>query len=67
MMRGEIKPTLKKANEEGFAIHCLYNQQTAIHPELFFSHTLKAGEPLAVARQVRNILDVLQAARPSHA
>ena len=58
---GEIQPALQKANQEGFAIHCLYNQQTSIEPNLFFSHTLKAGDPLDLARSVRRVLDVVKA------
>lgn len=64
MLASEVNPTLEKARAEGFDIHCLYNQQTRIDPNLFFSHTLQAGAPLELAHKVRHVLDRLaQASR----
>jgi Domain of Unknown Function (DUF1259) len=39
-------------------VHCLYNQETAEHRQLFFSHQLKIGnDPYELAREVRAGLD----------
>jgi len=39
-------------------VHCLYNQETDEHPQLFFSHQLKIGsDPYELAREVRAGLD----------
>jgi hypothetical protein len=62
---GEVSPALQQSNlKEGFEVHCLYNQQTAIWPNLFFSHNLKAGDPIDLAHSVRRVLDVIAWARP---
>lgn len=59
----EAYPALKTAHAQGFQVHCLYNQQTMITPQLFFSHNLKAGDPRALARSVRRVLDTVAAVR----
>lgn len=53
----EVQRTLRKARKLGYAVHCLYNQETNEHPQLFFSHLLKTGSPTQLAREVREILD----------
>ncbi len=57
----EVDPALRKSFLEGFQIHCLYNQHTELEPDLTFSHHLKSGEPLALARSVRKVLDLIDA------
>lgn len=42
---------------QGFTIHCLYNQETAENPQLYFSHQLKIGDALQLAQQIRKGLD----------
>ena len=36
---------------------CLYNQETAEHPQLYFSHDFKTGDAIALARQLRRGID----------
>jgi hypothetical protein len=36
---------------------CLYNQETDEHPQLYFDHMLKVGDPYALATQIREGLD----------
>ena len=42
---------------QGWDIGCLYNQETDEHPQLFFSHQFKTGEPDQLAREIRRGLD----------
>ncbi len=63
MLAGEVNPALTTARAAGFEIHCLYNQQIAIDPNLFFSHTLRSGDPIELARGVRKVLDTIAATR----
>ncbi len=53
----EIERTLRRARSLGFAVHCLYNQETREDPQLYFSHMLKHGNPLQLSREIRMILD----------
>lgn len=39
------------------SVHCLYNQETDEHPQLYFSHQLKTGDPYELAREIRRALD----------
>ena len=39
---------------------CLYNQETAEHPQLFFDHMLKVGDAYTLAREIRQGLDLTQ-------
>jgi len=57
----EVNPALKTARAEGFAVHCLYNQETDEHPQLYFSHQIATGAPLDLARRVRRVLDTTNA------
>jgi hypothetical protein len=41
----------------GFEIGCLYNQETAEHPQLFFAHMLATGDPQDLAVKIRHGLD----------
>jgi hypothetical protein len=36
---------------------CLYNQETAEHPQLYFDHMLKRGDAYALAQEIRRGLD----------
>lgn len=36
---------------------CLYNQETDEHPQLFFSHRFKTGDPYQLAQEVREDLN----------
>ncbi len=57
----EVNPALTTARAEGFAVHCLYNQETDEHPQLYFSHQIATGAPLDLARRVRRVLDTTNA------
>ena len=62
MVSGQVNPALDAAQKNGFQIHCLYNQQTDIDPQPYFSHTLQAGDPVELAHRVRDVLDAIDAA-----
>jgi hypothetical protein len=47
---------MRRMRREGFDIHCLYNQETAETPQLYFSHLLGVGNPYYYARAIRRIL-----------
>jgi hypothetical protein len=53
----EINPVMTLMRKQGFAVHCLYNQETAESPQLYFSHQLAVGDPYALARAVRQGLE----------
>lgn len=63
MTAGEVGPVIKTMQGFGWEIGCLYNQETAENPQLYFSHTFKTGDPIALARQIRAALDRTKAAR----
>jgi hypothetical protein len=62
MTAGEITPVMKAMRSQGWDIGCLYNQETAEQPQLYFSHQFKAGDPYALAREIRRALDHTRAA-----
>ncbi len=43
----------------GWQVGCLYNQETDEYPQLYWAHQFKAGDPYALAQQVRKGLDRL--------
>lgn len=53
MTAGEIPgvTTVMRANK--WEVGCLYNQETAESPQLYFSHMYKTGDPVTLARQIR--------------
>jgi hypothetical protein len=53
----EIDPVTRLMRGQGWDIGCLYNQETAEHPQLFFSHQFKTGDPYVLAAEVRRGLD----------
>jgi hypothetical protein len=57
MVAGEINPVMAFARSRGWDIGCLYNQETGEHPQLYFSHQFKTGDPYALAAEVRAALD----------
>lgn len=57
MTQQEVERTLRKARHLGYEVHCLYNQETNEHPQLFFSHMLKTGKAVNLAHEVRQILN----------
>ncbi|MEX6505557.1 DUF1259 domain-containing protein [Jiella sp. M17.18] len=57
MTTDEIGPLMTVMRNNGFEVHCLYNQETGESPQLFFSHQLAIGDPEKLARIVRKGLD----------
>lgn len=57
MTAGEIQNVIGVMRADGWDIGCLYNQETDEFPQLFFSHDFKVGDPVALARQVRQALN----------
>ena len=57
MVASEIDPVMRVMRGQGWDIGCLYNQETDEHPQLFFSHQFKTGDPYQLAREVRRGLD----------
>lgn len=52
----EIALIMRLMRREGFDIHCLYNQETAEVPQLYFSHLLVVGNPYYYSRVIRRVL-----------
>ena len=57
MKADEVHPVIATMRRHSWAVHCLYNQETAETPQLYFAHMMKTGEPLALAREMRDGLD----------
>jgi hypothetical protein len=57
MTANEIHQVMQTMRARGWFVGCLYNQETAEHPQLFFSHQLKTGDAYQLAHEVRNGLD----------
>ena len=53
----EIGPVMRVMRQQGWDIGCLYNQETDEHPQLFFSHQFKTGDPYRLAQEIRSGLD----------
>jgi hypothetical protein len=53
----EVQPVVALMRRQGYHVGCLYNQETSEHPQLFFSHMLKTGDPYALAAEIRRGLD----------
>src|SRR5215212_410642 len=57
MTASEVNPTIGVLRKEGFAVHCLYNQETDEQPQLYFSHALAVGNAEDLARKVRKAIN----------
>jgi hypothetical protein len=57
MTTKEITPVMSVMRGIGWDIGCLYNQETGEHPQLYFSHQFKTGDPYALAAEIRKGLD----------
>lgn len=53
----EVDPVVGTMRGLGWDIGCLYNQETEEHPQLYFSHEFKTGNPYALAAEIRKGLD----------
>ena len=63
MTADEVTPVLKAMRAKGWDVHCLYNQETAEDPQLYFSHMLKVGDTQTLAREIRAGLDLTRTKR----
>ena len=57
MQANEIDNVMRVMHRQGWDIGCLYNQETAESPQLFFSHQFKTGNPYELAHEIRKGLD----------
>jgi hypothetical protein len=58
LIAAEINPVVQEMRTHGFTIHCLYNQETAESPQLYYSHQLAVGDAYDLARKIRKGLDL---------
>lgn len=65
MTSGEVGPVISVMRAQGWEVGCLYNQEIGETPQLYFSHLVKSGDPLALASQIRTALDRTRAAHGS--
>jgi hypothetical protein len=61
MTAAEVTPVISRMRAGGWQVHCLYNQETAESPQLYFSHMLKTGDVYALASEIRKGLDLTNA------
>lgn len=52
MESAQVDPLMRVMRAQGWDIGCLYNQETDEHPQLFFSHQFKTGEPTKLAEEI---------------
>jgi hypothetical protein len=57
MQSGEVNRVIATMRSMSWDIGCLYNQETAEHPQLYFSHDFKTGDPYTLAQEVRDGLN----------
>lgn len=57
MLANQVDALVSTMRKMSWDIGCLYNQETDEHPQLFFSHEYKVGNPYTLAAQVRKGLN----------
>jgi hypothetical protein len=57
MTSHEVQPVVAVMRKQGWHVGCLYNQETDEHPQLYFAHMLKTGDPYRLAHEIRRGLD----------
>jgi hypothetical protein len=57
MTSHEVQPVIKVMRGADWHVGCLYNQETDEHPQLYFSHMIKTGDPYRLAREIRKGLN----------
>lgn len=57
MEASEIQDVVSIMRKAGFHVGCLYNQETDEHPQLYFAHMVKTGDPYALAAEIREGLN----------
>jgi hypothetical protein len=63
MTTPEISHVVPLMRRQGWHVGCLYNQETGEHPQLYFAHMVKTGDPYELAREIRRGIDRTHAAR----
>lgn len=53
MTASEINSVVSTMEDQGWDSGCLYNQETDEHPQLYFDHFFKAGDPIQLAHEIR--------------
>ncbi len=64
LIAAEIQNVVGVMRQQGWVIGCLYNQETDERPQLYFSHQLKVGDPIALAHEIRRGLDLTHSVSP---
>lgn len=59
LLASEVQRVTEQQLHQGWDIGCLYNQEIAESPQLYFSHQFKSGEPLQLAREIRSALNLM--------
>jgi hypothetical protein len=62
MTESEVMPVVTLMRKLGWFQGCLYNQETNEHPQLYFDHMLKIGDPYELAHEIRRGLDLTASA-----
>lgn len=57
MVASEVQNVIRVMRQQGWVIGCLYNQETDEHPQLYFSHTVKVGNAIELAHEIRRGLN----------
>ncbi len=57
MVASEVQNVIRVMRQQGWEIGCLYNQETDEQPQLYFSHTVKVGNAVELAKEVRRGLN----------
>jgi hypothetical protein len=58
MTADEVTKVVRFMRARGWDIGCLYNQETDEHPQLYFSHEFRHGNPYTLAAQIRQALNL---------
>lgn len=58
LVASEIQDVMKLMRRKKWDIGCLYNQEIAEDPQLYFSHQFKTGDALQLAREMRDGLNL---------
>lgn len=53
MIASETQDVIRLMRRQGWDIGCLYNQETAENPQLYFSHQFKTGVAIELAHEIR--------------
>jgi hypothetical protein len=62
LISSEVVPVARMMRSMDWYNGCLYNQETAEHPQHYFSHQLKTGDAYQLAREIRRGLDLTRSA-----